>query len=215
MNQMRRVFYVIYPDDYYRQQILDAICYLADPTEKTRAHVTLRGPYAQRYGVSTASRAVEGSDVMVTGVDAFLGPSQNTVFFSVLAPALEKVWHKPDYPNGRPHLTIYDGKSRTFAERLRLKLQEIEPKFWFRASPLEPLITTKGQGSLELRAAYNPELVGRLTGRIVPTDQVPELPAAERIELIAKLCSELSKNPKPESSSNGDDSSTSSLRRFN
>jgi 2'-5' RNA ligase len=193
MSNSRRVFYVIYPDDYHRQQILDAIRYLADPTEKTRAHVTLRGPYPQKRSVSTASQVVKGSDVEVTGVDAFLGPYQNTVFFCVSAPGLEKVWHKPDYPTYRPHLTIYDGKSRTFAEHLRFKLQQIEPRFRFKASPLSPLITTKGQGSLELRAAYDQGLVKRLTGRSITTDQVPYLPPEERIELIAKLCSELNK----------------------
>jgi hypothetical protein len=122
MISQRRIFYVFYPRDEHLQQILDAIRYLADPNEKTRAHVTLRGPYTQKRSIPTANRIVENSEIEVTGVDAFLGPRQNTVYFALAAPALQGAWHKPDYPEYRPHLTIYDGDSSDFAKLLWSRL---------------------------------------------------------------------------------------------
>ena len=181
----------MYSKDEHWQHILDAICYLADPNEKSRAHVTLRGPYPQKRSFPSASRKVEDADIVVTGVDAFFRPGQNTVFFSILAPEIERTWHKPDYPEYRPHLTISDGRSREFAEQLHSRLQELRPRFRFRASPLAPLVTTKGQGSLDLRTAYDEDLVTKLTGRHVPAEKVPELKANDRIDLIAALCSQL------------------------
>jgi hypothetical protein len=189
MKSNRRVFYVFYSRDQHDQSVLDAICYLADPSEKNRAHVTVRGPYTQKRGVPAVSRAVDGSEIVVTGVDAFLEPGQNTVFFAVSAPRLATVWHKPDFPDSRPHLTIYDGKSREFAVKLRTRLQQVNPRFRFQATPLAPLVTKKGQGSFDLRAAFDEDLVKGVTGTKVTADAVSSLPAEERIDLIAKLCS--------------------------
>jgi hypothetical protein len=191
MRSNRRVFYVFYSKDTQDQSVLDAICFLADPSEKNRAHVTVRGPYRQKRGVPAISRAVDGSEIAVTGVDAFLEPGQNTVFFALSAPALDLVWHKPDFPESQPHLTIYDGKSREFAVKLRSRLQQVNPRFRFQATPLAPLVTKKGQGSFELRAAFDEGLVRRVTGAHVTADAVSDLPAEERIDLIAKLCSRL------------------------
>jgi hypothetical protein len=191
MKSNRRVFYVFYSRDAHDQSFLDAICYLADPSEKNRAHVTVRGPYSQKRGAPAVTKSVDGSEVVVTGVDAFLEPGQNTVFFALSAPELGTIWHKPDFPNSKPHLTIYDGKSREFAVQLRSRLQQVNPRFRFRATPLEVLVTKKGQGSLDLRAAFDQDLVRSVTGTAVSADVVSQLPAEERIDLIAKLCTRL------------------------
>jgi len=194
MTSPKRVFYVVYSKDEQPQRILDAMCYLADPNEKNRAHVTLRGPYPQRRNLPSASRTVEGADIEVTGVDAFFRPGQNTVFFAVEAPELARTWYKPDFPEYKPHLTIYDGPSREFAERLRRRLRAINPRFHFQASSLAPLVTRKGQGSLNLRTAYDEELVRDVTGKRVSAEDVPEISEDERIDLIADLCSRLVKH---------------------
>lgn len=88
MKSNRRVFYVFYSKNQHDQGVLDAIRYLADPTEKNRAHVTVRGPYTQKHDVAAVSRTVSGSKIAVTGVDAFLEPGQNTVFFR-MCPSLD------------------------------------------------------------------------------------------------------------------------------
>lgn len=191
MNTNKRVFYVVYVRDELLQHILDAIRYLADPSEKTRAHVTIRGPYKQRLSFGERTKAMDKSDFTVTGVDSFFGPDQNTVFFTLLAPNLEKLWNKPDYPDSRPHLTIYDGDSREFAQRLSSRLRDLRPTFRFKPTSLKPLCTNKGQNSFELRAAYDETLVNRLTGRCVAADDVPDLSAEQRVRLIESLCEHL------------------------
>jgi hypothetical protein len=191
MSAPKRVFYVVYSKDEGRQRILDAICFLADPNEKSRAHVTLRGPYDQRRHFPSTGRLVEDAQIDITGIDAFFRAGQNTVFFEVKAPQLEGSWYKPDFPKYRPHLTIYDGPSRAFAERLRRRLAEIDPHFQFRATALEPLITQKGQGSMDLRSAFDEDLVREITGKDISAEDVNDISDDERIDLITELCTKL------------------------
>jgi hypothetical protein len=188
MRSSRRIFYVVYSRNEHDQDVFDAIRYLADPTEKTRAHVTVRGPYPQKHAMPAVRRDIEGSEVFVKGVDAFLEPGQNTVFFALDAPSLAAASRKPDFPDHTPHLTIYDGKSREFAVRLKTRLQKIHPSFRFQAGSLKALVTKKGQGSIELKAAYDEDLVASLTGQRVAASEVPNLSEEKRIELIAKIC---------------------------
>jgi hypothetical protein len=40
--------------------------------------------------------------------------------------SLRELWHKPDFPRGQPHLTIYDGKDRAMAEKVFSLLNDYE-----------------------------------------------------------------------------------------
>jgi len=192
MKSHKRIFYVVYAADDFVQSTLDAIRFIADPNEKTRAHVTIKGPYSKARTFRKARHLAEGSEVSVTGVDVFRSSKQNTVFLSIDSPVLKKLFDKPDSPDARPHLTIYDGAALAIADELHQVLQECNIAFSFTSSTLEPLQTKKGQSSLELRVAYDEALVEEVTGQRVEADEVPKLSNDVRVRLIAQLCAALS-----------------------
>src|SRR5262249_58923975 len=108
------------------------------------------------------SAQVNGATIEVGGVGTFFEGDQNTVYLGVESPAVQAVWDKPDYPGQYiPHLTIYDGASRQFAESLRDLLKEKDLRFTFLATDVEPVVV--GNGPSLLIAWYDPsELAGLL-----------------------------------------------------
>jgi hypothetical protein len=56
---------------------------------------------------------------------------------------------------------------------------------------LRPLVSNRGQASLELRAAFDENLVKDLTGYTVHTDEVTNLTPEQRVDLIELLCGRL------------------------
>ena len=64
-----RVFYVVYPEDPAIRAWLNLLRVLANPHEKEPAHVTVRGPYRQRYRLPRQAQTVRGTSVHVPGAD--------------------------------------------------------------------------------------------------------------------------------------------------
>ncbi len=181
-----RVFYVIYVSDPLLEGILDGVRFLANPHEKGRAHVTVRGPYRQRYDLTAQQRRIAGTRLTCHGAGSFFGPRQNTVFVRCDSPALRDVWHKPDY-GYHPHLTLYDGSSRVVAEDLLTLLEAADARFGFEVVGLEPLLSTKGQANLDLAAAWalaRPLLQERLGADLPQADAVRRLEWPARRDLV-------------------------------
>src|SRR5437588_595976 len=128
-----RVFYVVYISDETLRKCIDGIRLLSNPFEKESAHITLRGPYRQRYNVDHLSSIVRGTTVLISGVGSFFEAKQNTVFFSCESSHLRAVWHKPNYPDYNPHITLYDGESRRFANELAKAIGKYKYDLCFRA----------------------------------------------------------------------------------
>lgn len=191
----QRVFYVVYSQDTDSQKALDAIRLLAEPGEKNRAHITVRGPYKQRHHFPVASRAVRGSPILIDGIGTFFGPKQNTVFMSCDSPGLRKAWYKPHLKDVHPHMTIYDGKDRAFAEALASALSRRTPDFTFPATDLKPMTPVKGQGDIELSSSYDSAFVKRVTGIDAPIDAVHNLSDETRIRTIGRLIEYLNERP--------------------
>lgn len=183
MRKLRRVFYVVYFRDHRLQCFLDAMRFLANPLEKNYAHITLRGPYQQRYDLRRIDRIVDGTEVLAYGVGSFFGDSQNTVFIKCHSETLRDVWKKRDY-GFNPHLTIYDGHSRKFAEMLLTRLNNLTLRFRFIVGRLHPLVTHRGQYSMELSQAFNEALFTDVTGTHVSASDVGSLSDEKRVALI-------------------------------
>jgi hypothetical protein len=186
----QRVLYAIYVPPGRARTLIDSIRLFARPQLKHPAHVTVRGPYPDYQDPRQWSAEVRGQTVRVGGVGTFFEDRQNTVFLHVESDALTRVWHKPDYPTGFPHLTIYDGESRCFADSLQGILAERNPRFTFVATGLEPMVL--GNGQRPLRTFYDPsELTEFMT--VPPT--LPEIDAADddiRLSWISALSEHLS-----------------------
>lgn len=182
-----RLFYVLYPEEPALRFALDAIRFLANPYEKERAHLTVRGPCSRHYRDQTLRRLNEkitSSDIAISGVDRFFAERQHTVFLSCDGPNLKKVWLKPDY-GYHPHITLYDGDSRDFGAALLAILQARQPELGFRAGELVPLVTYKGQTNLTLQTSIDFARLSALAGRPLSPSTVRVMTADERLALIA------------------------------
>jgi hypothetical protein len=143
MNPTQRFFYVVYVPKGEFQAALDALRLIADPQTRFPAHITIRGPYTEPMDVTSYSEQIRGSIVRVADLGRFLGEGQNTVFLHCSCPDFLSVWNKKEY-GYNPHITLYDGGSRAFAEALREVVERYSIRYAFRARGLELLTSTKG-----------------------------------------------------------------------
>ncbi len=185
------VFYVLYVQERPLGDCIDAIRFLCNPSEKQRAHITVRGPYQKRIDIGSINRRLAGGIASIDGVGNFFGSQQNTVFFRCSAPKLRAVWQKSDFPFN-PHITIYDGGSAEFAHRLYDLLSRYDYDLRFRADELEAIESKRGQKSLQLALAFDSSFVRKIVGERIKADIVPILPEQERLDFVAQLCEHLS-----------------------
>jgi len=182
----KRVFYVIYFTNNDVQKCLDAIKFLCNPFEKREAHITVRGPYSQRYDMSALSQQIKGSKVDIRGAGCFFENSQNTVFLRCNSSKLKRVWKKRDYEYN-PHITIYDGDSREFANALIECLQNLDLNFAAEVDGLSCLVSIKGQQSTELRSAFDNIFISKILGKFVNGEELMHADTLIRINYIRRI----------------------------
>ena len=188
-----RMFHVLYVPDGLIAGCLDAIRVLANPAEKHRAHITVRGPYRHgRPRVDTINRLIESSEIKIHGSGNFFAFGQNTVFLQCRSPRLRAVWDKPDY-DFNPHITLYDGSSREFASRLWEIVSSRSYEISFVAGPLTPLVSARRyQGGMALQADLDLRLLRTVADLDIDGVRVASLSQDERLNAIASLCDFLS-----------------------
>ena len=183
-----RVFYVVMIQDAEVASCLDAIRFIANPLEKRCAHITVRGPYKQHYRMTRLNSLIRRSVIRVDGCGQFSGLNQNTVFLRCDSPELKEAWNKPDYGVGyNPHITIYDGKSREFADQLVDILKKYKLDFCFYANSLLPLESVKGQRRWDLSLSFDRSLVSSIIGDDISPSKVSTLTDDQRLHAIEKV----------------------------
>lgn len=88
-------------------------------------HLTIRGPYSGKVPPKTVlncQEVLKHDVIRIAGTGRFSNPSEEVVYLTVESTHLRSVWWKPDYGIGKygfnPHISIYRGQSRSFAESL-------------------------------------------------------------------------------------------------
>lgn len=185
-----QVLYCVFIPPGKARTLLDAIRLIANPATKHPAHITVRGPYDDYQDPRKWSAEVKGQLIQVGGVGDFFQPRQNTVLLKVESPAVKAIWHKPDYPGYNPHVTIYDGDSRPFAEALRNALKMHDPTFAFQATGIEALVS--GSGLRALRHFFSPKDIAPILGRQISLDEIDAADDATRLSWIDTLAEQLS-----------------------
>ena len=189
-----RTFHVLYVPDGLIASCIDAIRVLANPGEKHRSHITVRGPYpSSRNQFDNISRFVEGSEIKIDGAGNFFESGQNTVYLQCESPKLEHVWYKPDY-GFNPHITLYDGSSYEFSRRLWEIVSSRTYDISFMAGPLTPLVSSRRrQGGMVLQADLDSRLLRDVADLDTDEVTVEGLGQDDRLKAIDKLCNFLSK----------------------
>lgn len=133
---------------------LTALRWLCDPSQTHTAHITLRGPEQTKLPkkqLEDFNESLRQSRGKVLGAGAFLTSQQHTVYLSCECSAFHSIWHKPAR-SYNPHMTLYDGGSRSYAEALLQILLSFEIKFEFAPTPLFPILTKTRQVAIPLEA---------------------------------------------------------------
>jgi len=179
---------------------LDLIRYLAEPDYFRRTHITVRGPYKKRLGKRFEGELAEAFDIKnreleIQGIGAFLFGTQNTVFLKCELPSIFDVWHKPDFRGGVPHLTLYDGESRLFANALKKTLSENHWKFTAMVSELVPIEKKKQPDDfLEIYFERAVKMAEDAFKFNVAFSEIKTLSDLDRLTLVAQLSTYINKN---------------------
>ena len=129
------IFYGVALTDKRLSLAFDLIRFLAQPDAHRKTHITVRGPYKKRLS-KTQIEKYEFFDIGIEQPGHFFFSRQNTVFLSCVVPGIRDAWHKPDFQDGIPHLTVYDGRDREFADDIHKILLNYPWNIWGRSTGL-------------------------------------------------------------------------------
>ncbi|PSR32211.1 MAG: hypothetical protein C7B46_15460 [Sulfobacillus benefaciens] len=121
LSDVRHYFVALLPEPFHT--LFTRLRVLGDPATaadfgRLPAHMTVRGPVP---GKPTLSTIPFPAPIPVT-LDAWdhwaSAAGRSTIVMRLSAPELRPYWFKPDYPEGVPHLTLYDGPQDAYVDRL-------------------------------------------------------------------------------------------------
>jgi hypothetical protein len=183
---MMRVFYVVYVTDYALRKCIDAIRLLADPSVRWPAHITVRGPYPQPHNLGSIGATIRGVLIRMRAIGRFYAETQHTAYLACESPELRMIWDKPHY-DYNPHITIYDGSSRTFSLALWEIMEASPVDRSFIADGLNQLVSGNGRGELCPRCVFDCDLIEGIIGANLQPSVLPSLDEADRLTYIGRL----------------------------
>ncbi len=200
------IFYGVYIEDERLSAALDLIRFFAQPGHFRRTHITVRGPYTRPLSKAVVKkmekRFLEDARYLeIIGVGSFffgnerVGPGQNTVILRCEIPGIRDIWNKPDYQKGAPHITVYDGESRSFANLIRDTLNEYRWQISTKISGLH--IVEKKKDPEQYFKMYFDSLT-KLSIEIFGTEldfaDIGKADPVDRIVLIRRTCEFIEQN---------------------
>lgn len=125
--------FVLFINDDIVGPCLELVRKVCDPTSTSRPHVTVR--YVEKLGkndLQIYNKPITDIDFVEPGAFGLIDKtvqSNRTVFIKCASEALENLSHKPHYPDSVFHVTLYDGHSFEFAEKLLRMVMEFDWNF--------------------------------------------------------------------------------------
>ena len=191
---------VLYIDDKVVGPHLELLRNVCEPFSKSRPHVTVR--YFEKLAIPE-----NHLDVPVTHIDLMEAGSfgldsdksaQRTVYIRCESDELLLLEHKPHFPASEFHITIYDGKSDSFAKALLRTLKEFD---WHFRVPLSPTSTlsridiksrrSKGVDAAREYTSQQKALFRAATKKELSWAFVINLNDKNRIDLAKAICKHL------------------------
>jgi 2'-5' RNA ligase len=189
-----RFFFVIYLHNDTVRGILDGMRLIADPMQRNFSHITVKGPYRniQKKRLFEDSKLIEGKEIRVSGAGNFFTDNQNTVFLKCEEKQeLYTIWKTKEgrtYSEFHPHITIYDGADRSFANKLFSTIDAHKINFSFIVEKLELYSSADKTKLFNLNAQLDYSLLSKITGINIRPDNIDKLSDQQRISAIDKLC---------------------------
>jgi hypothetical protein len=173
-------------------QILNFIRYIANTSEKRKAHVTVIGPVSETSNIELKNSIIEDQKILVTEPGCFFNGKQNTVYLKCAAASIRSVWKK-NFPDYTPHISIYDGKSRQFAEQLLNLFKKLDITFTFHATSLFEILLHKHQLSLDLVLSIDFSYIGKVTKIKIDPNNAVGYSESKRLQIILSAASFLNR----------------------
>jgi hypothetical protein len=185
---MARWFYVVYVSEPIVAGCLNAIRLLAEGKVKHPAHITLMGPYdGPRSDEATLSQKIVGQSVRIYSNGTFFSEAQNTVFLKATCPVFDVLWDKPTISDFTPHLTLYDGGDRWYANEISQILYGSRIDLTFQADGLSPLQTPSRNMAKDVAATIPTDLISSVIGKEFNSQLVRFSSHSVRIVFIQRL----------------------------
>jgi hypothetical protein len=135
-------------------RLFDLARIILQPDYARRSHITLRGPYGAKKDVASGIIGRDVGKITVGRPNSFFEGKQNTVYLNVSILGLADYWWKPDYPEGVPHLTIYDGSDRSLAWATMNVLRRHRWQIALNSTPMH-ILDTKQRLETEFILSYD------------------------------------------------------------
>lgn len=182
-------FYVLYPKDIVVSNYLNAMKVLCDPTQRTYAHITVRGPYKNKLNtdlLNIQNSIIRNEELIISDVENFFPfNNQNTVFLKCDDNEnLKKIWKKLTYNDFKPHITIYDGKNFEYAQKIFAILSKNFKPFTYQVENLT-FLEPKSKDALSLFALKNSfdyNFFKRAFNQNINISSITEMSKTERIK---------------------------------
>lgn len=170
-------------------RLFDLVRIILQPDFARPSHITLRGPYRSKSNISPAIIGKDVGKITVRRPGTFFSETQNTVYLGIDIMGIADFWHKPDYPDGTPHLTIYDGKSREFAWAVLGALKRYKWGMRLNSTPMR-LLDSKNPLETEYLIEYDSlSETFRLLGDEVPSaEKIKSMTYLDRIVFLNRIC---------------------------
>lgn len=194
-----KFFFVIYLNNDNIKAILDGMRIIADPLQRNFSHITVKGPYrnVQKKRLNEDSKLIQGKEIKVLGAGNFFVENQNTVFLKCEEKKeLFSIWKSKEektYKEFHPHITIYDGDDRSFAEKLYKTIYSHEINFSFIAKELEIYTSTDRAKLFNLKAEANYPFLSKISGFEITEDNIDNLNEKQKLTVVKRLCQTLEK----------------------
>lgn len=187
----KRYFLFMYPFEQDVRSLLSLAVFALNPDEKWPAHVTVAGPFTNR---PRAVARFEGKvPAFCVGLGNFFPQGLDTVYLNIGVRNLWKIWRKPDFVGDPvPHLSLYNGRNRDFAQRVFSALNDIRPYFSFSATGLSLVTSVPGQSVMSLREQIDVKLIPETSALTI--DQIRSLNEDDRLQIAKSAlvrCKEL------------------------
>lgn len=174
------------------QELFDVARLIVEGDYSRRAHITLRGPYKSKSDISRGIFERDPGKIILKRPGHFFEGSQNTVHMIVEMIDIADLWYKPDYPDGTPHLTIYDGSDRRFAWAVFSTLRRRNWNLILNSSRLKILDKKRTVEDDFLDSERYPALlIEKIAGRVIHAQEVRAMSQLDRLLLLDRICSRI------------------------
>lgn len=188
-----KIFYGVYLEDERLSACLDLVRLISEPDYYRRCHLTIRGPYERRI---PDKRLLEFNKTLneahntinFIGVGSFFIGRQSTVILDCEITGIRDIWHKPDFQDGKPHITLYDGNSIEFARVVKFIASKIDWNFSSKISKLS-MIERKSDMSEFLDIYYRDvfKFAEKLFGTTFNVRRAYTLDSLDKVVLLEKV----------------------------